>query len=112
MTGPFDIPEGMPRIEHAIVDEETQMMRYLAELAMEDIALLPHPSARRVRPGSLAAQYQEYVKREHALEAANDRAQVADVEEIVVSEVSRTSVPAGGPPARDMSREAREFKGE
>lgn len=109
MTGPFDIPEGVPRLEHAIVDEQTQMTRYLAEIAMEDIALLPHPSARRVRPGGLLDQYRKSAEAEHAAEAANARAEVAAIEEIVVSEVSRTSVPPVGPPPRDMTKEVREI---
>jgi hypothetical protein len=63
MTGPFDIPEGMPRIEHAIVDEETQMMRYLAEIAMEDIRLLPD-TPRGDRTGTLARHKAIYANRE------------------------------------------------
>lgn len=50
-------PGNAPRIEHAIIDEETQMMRYLAEIAMADLELLPPESARRVRPDSLLAAY-------------------------------------------------------
>ena|SRR5688572_2924964 len=110
--GIFDAPDGMPRIEHAVVDEETQMQRYLAEVAMEDIALLPHPSARRVRPGGLLDQYRKLADAEHAIEAANARAEVVDIEEIVVSEVHRTSVPAAGYRPEEAARGVREFKGE
>jgi len=79
---------GMPRIEHAVVDEQQQMQQYLAEIAMEDLRLLPDPSRRRVRKGSLLHQYQVSAAAEHAQEAANDLAQV--------KEFGSASVPAAG----------------
>lgn len=64
---PFAGP-GAPRIEHAIVDEETQMMRYLADIAMADLELLPPESARKVRPDSLLASYRADVAARHKIE--------------------------------------------
>jgi hypothetical protein len=65
---PFS-PGNALRIEHAIVDEETQMQRYLAEIAMEDLRLLPDPSARKVRPDSLLAAYMSHVAVRLTIEA-------------------------------------------
>lgn len=64
---PFGL-RNAPRIEHAIIDEETQMMRYLADIAMADLELLPPESARRVRPDSLLAQYRADVAARHVVE--------------------------------------------
>jgi hypothetical protein len=75
MTGPFDIPEGMPRIEHAAVDEQAQMMRYLAEMAMEDIALLPD-TPRGDRFGTLA----RHKAGQAAREASPENAELSDEE--------------------------------
>lgn len=60
---------GAPRIEHAIVDEQTQLQRYLADIAMADLELLPPESARRVRPGGLLEQYRAIAAAQHAAEA-------------------------------------------
>lgn len=46
------------------------MQRYLADIAMADLELLPPESARRVRPGGLLEQYQKIAAAEHAVEAA------------------------------------------
>jgi hypothetical protein len=105
----FD-PASAPRIEHAIVDEETQTQRYLAEIAMEDLRLLPDPSARRVRPGSLLDKYKKDVAAQHAQEAQNDRAEVSGIDEVVLEEVSRTSVPSVPPPG-ETNKMVREFSG-
>ncbi len=48
-----------PRMEHVVIDEETQMQRYLAEIAMEDLLLLS--GKRREWPGGLMAQYRRTV---------------------------------------------------
>lgn len=70
LKDPFGPDVAMPRIDHVMVDEQVQMQRYLAEIALEDLRLLPDPSARRVRPGSLLDQYQKTAAAEHAAEAA------------------------------------------
>lgn len=67
-------------------------MRYLAEIAMADIEMLPPESNRRVRPGSLLAQYKVDVAERRALEAQND---VALVKETV-------GEPAGGEALRAL----------
>lgn len=54
---------------HVQVDENQQTLQYLADIALEDLRLLPDPSARRVRPGSLLAAYQADVAEKHAIEA-------------------------------------------
>lgn len=53
-----------PKIEHAIVDEEVQMQRYLADIAMEDMLL--STSGRRERPNGMLAAYRQYADEEHA----------------------------------------------
>lgn len=57
-----------PRMEHVIIDEETQMQRYLADIAMEDILLTG--GKRTERPGGLMAQYRRLAAAELAAEAA------------------------------------------
>lgn len=69
-----------PKIDFAVADEEQQMLRYMRDIVMEDLALSPPPSARRVRKGSLLEMYQNSVKERHEIDREND---VAPVEEIV-----------------------------
>lgn len=59
---------GQDGAPHVQVDQDMQMMQYLADIAMEDLALLPDPSRRRVREGSLAAQYQADALSRHRAE--------------------------------------------
>lgn len=106
--GVFDAPDGMPRIEHAIVDEETVMQRYLADVAMEDILLSPPMSARRVRPGSLLAQYRQDVAERQVQETTFSAPREQPVETITLI------VPWTGKPTEFTvkdDREATEFKG-
>ncbi len=56
-----------PRLEHVVIDEETQMQRYLAEIAMEDILLAG--GKRRERPNGLMAQYKRWASDLDATEA-------------------------------------------
>jgi hypothetical protein len=56
-----------PRMDHVIIDEETQMQKYLAEIAMEDLLLLS--GTRRERPNGLMAQYKRNVAVDLAAEA-------------------------------------------
>lgn len=107
LKDPFGPDVAMPRIEHAVVDEQMQIQQYLADIALEDLRLLPDPSARRVRPGSLLDSYNRDVAARHAVEALNE---IAPVEEVVVEEVYRSvkaSVPAAGvsPPDDKVARE-------
>ena len=103
------------RVDHVQVDEETQTLRYLADIAMMDLELLPDPSKRRVREGSLAEAYQNDVAARHALEKANDAAPVEElrIETVSIEEYSQPSVPQAGVQPPD-DRAAREFtkKGE
>ncbi|HNB27200.1 MAG TPA: hypothetical protein PLR41_09600 [Alphaproteobacteria bacterium] len=77
---PFTAPDGS-RIVSTIIDEETQLQRYLVDMALTDLELLPDPSRRRVRPGSLAEAYRTDVAARHAIEAKNE---AAEVDEFVV----------------------------
>lgn len=95
MTGADDPAfAGVPDMTHVVIDSDLQMQKYLADIAMEDILLSPPASARKERPDGLMAKYRKSAAAEHAIEAQNDRARVVDIEEIVVEEVSRTSVPS------------------
>lgn len=60
----------LPRLEHVMVDEETQMQKYLAEIAMEDLLLAS--GTRTERPDGLLAQYKRMVAVEHEKEANFD----------------------------------------
>lgn len=77
---PFTTPDGS-RIVSTIIDEETQLQRYLVDMALTDLEMLPDPSRRRVRPGSLAEAYRTDVPARHAIEAKNE---AAEVDEFVV----------------------------
>lgn len=77
---PFTAPDGS-LITAAVVDEQMQMQRYLVEMALMDLEMLPDPSRRRVRPGSLAEAYRTDVAARHAIEAKNE---AADVDKFVV----------------------------
>lgn len=69
-----------PEMTHVVIDEDMQMQKYLADIAMEDIMLSPPPSAREDRPGGLMAQYRKMVADQHAIEAAGG--DVPAVEEV------------------------------
>lgn len=65
-----------PRLEHVIIDEEMQMQRYLAEIAMEDILL--SGGKRTERPDGMMARYRKYAEERHAQEMAEEEAQEAN----------------------------------
>jgi len=62
-------------MDHAVVDEESQMMQYLAEIAMEDLALLPD-TPRGDRFGTLARHKAGQADRE----ASPENAELSDEE--------------------------------
>lgn len=70
-----DTPFQPPQIVNSQVDEESQMQRYLAEIAMEDIRLLPD-TQRGDRTGTLA----RYKAGQPAREASPDNAELTDEE--------------------------------
>lgn len=71
---PFTAPDGS-LITAAVVDEQMQMQRYLVEMALMDLEMLPDPSKRLVRPGSLLAAYQADVAARQAAEVGNEQAE-------------------------------------
>lgn len=94
----------MPRIEHAIIDEETQTMRYLAEIAKEDLALLPPESARKVRPDSLLASYRADVAARHAAEANGGTAPDPAPEAVDIGASVGTGVLVIGPQVAEFKK--------
>lgn len=105
-----DIPWQPPEILNVQMDEESQMQKYLADIALHDLQYSTE-KANKAKPGSLRAQYAELCALRHTEEAYNERAEVLDVEEILVEEVSRTSVPRAGAPVALALHEVGEFVG-
>ena len=61
-----------PRMEHVVIDEQQQMQKYLAEIAMEDLLLAT--GKRTERPDGLMASYKKIVAAQHEAEAAGGAA--------------------------------------
>lgn len=105
-----DIPWQPPEIVNVQIDEESQMQKYLADIALHDLQYSTE-KVNKAKLGSLRDQYAKNCALRHAEEAYNDRAEVVDVEEILVQEVSRTSVPRAGS-ASLVRHDVAEFIGE
>ena len=70
-----------PRLEHVVIDEQQQMQKYLADIAMEDLLLAT--GKRTERPNGLMAKYKNSVAAQHASEetggSANPMAEEIDI---------------------------------
>lgn len=65
-----------PRMEHVVIDEEMQMQKYLAEIAMEDLLLAP--DKRTERPDGLMARYKREIAKNGGVTQDNPMAEEID----------------------------------